>query len=98
MFHVIVITNSIVQHVIQIKNEMVKHVNVSVKIIVHAQKDFSWNPRRSICENSKYLKSIADTSLIEYDEIISVMDIASTKTTNTMATNVPISCHSKSKI
>ena len=75
-----------------------KHVNVSVKIIIHAKKDFNWNPRRCICENSKYLKSIGDTSLIEYDEIISVMDIVSTKATNTMATNVPIICYSKSKI
>ena len=71
---------------------------MSVKITVHAKTDFSWNPRRCICENSKHLKSIADTSLIEHDEIRSVMDIVSTKTTNTMATNVPISCHSKSKI
>ena len=46
-----------------------------------------------ICENSKYLKSIADTSVIKCDEIISVMDIVSTKKTNTMATNVTENCH-----
>ena len=26
-------------------------------------KDYSWNPSKSICENSKYLKGIADTSV-----------------------------------
>ena len=25
------------------------------------KKDYSWNPSTGICENSKYLKSIADT-------------------------------------
>ena len=48
------------------------------------KRDYSWNPSICICENSKYLKSIADTSLIECDEIITVMDIASTKKTNKM--------------
>ena len=28
------------------------------------KKDYSWNPRTCICENDKYLKSIADTSVI----------------------------------
>ena len=28
-----------------------------------------------MCENSEYLKSIADTSVIECDEIINVLDI-----------------------
>ena len=49
-----------------------------------SKKDYSWNPGTCICENSKYLKSIADTSV----GIITVMDIASTKKTNTIATNV----------
>ena len=48
---------------------------------------------------SKYLKSIADTSVIECDELITVMDIISTKKTNTIGTNVmstaSINCHSK---
>ena len=38
MFHLISNANSIVQHVIQIKTGKAKHVNVSVKIIVCAQK------------------------------------------------------------
>ena len=50
-------------------------------------------------ENSKYLKSIADTSVTECDEIIIVMDNVSTKKTNISATNIlstaSINCHSK---
>ena len=42
---------------------------------------------KCICENSKYSKRITDTSVIVCDEIISVMDIASTEMSNTMATN-----------
>ena len=59
------------------------------------KKDYSWNPGRCICDNSKYLKSIADTSVIEYDEIIFVKNIVSTKMANTVATNVAKHCHSK---
>ena len=55
------------------------------------KKDYSWNPSISIYENSKYLKSIADTSVIACDEIVVVMDILSTKITNNIATStVPI--------
>ena len=36
--------------------------------------DYSWNPSTCICKNSKYLKSITDTSVITC-EIISVMKI-----------------------
>ena len=54
------------------------------------KKDYSWTPSTCICEKSKYSKSIADTSVVECDEIISVMDILSTKMRNTIATNVPI--------
>ena len=43
-----------------------------------------------ICENNKYLKSIADTSLIACDKIISVIEMS-----NTIATNVTKDCHSK---
>ena len=63
------------------------------------QKDYNWNPSTRVCENSKYLKSIVDTSVIKYDETISVLDTVSTKMTNTIATNVTstasINCHSK---
>ena len=37
-FHLIINTNSIVQHVIQIKHGIIKHVNVNVKTIVSAKK------------------------------------------------------------
>ena len=56
------------------------------------KKDYSRNP--STC-NSKYLKSIADTSVIASDEITSVVDIVSTKMTNTIATNVSINSNHK---
>ena len=52
------------------------------------KKIYNWNPSTSICENSKYLKSIAATSMIEFDEIITIMDIVSIKMTNAIATNV----------
>ena len=34
------------------------------------------------------MKSISDTSVVEYDEIIIAMDTIATKKTNTIATNV----------
>ena len=59
------------------------------------KKDYTWNPSTCVCENSKYLKSIADTSVIACGKIVSVMDIASTKKTNTIATNMSIYCLSE---
>ena len=59
------------------------------------KKDYSWNPSTCICKNSKYLKSIADDSVIACDEIISVMVIVLTKMTKTKVTNVTKNCHSK---
>ena len=50
------------------------------------EKDYNWNPSTDICENSKYLKSTADTSVTKCDEIIIDKDTASTKKTNTIAT------------
>ena len=92
----IINANSIVEFVIQIKNEIIKHVNVNIKITVSAEKDYNWNPRTCICENSKFIKSIAATSMTEYDEIVIVMDNVTTK--KTIATNVTstasINCHS----
>ena len=38
------------------------------------QKDYNWNPSTCICENSKYLKRVVDTSVTECDEVITVMD------------------------
>ena len=63
------------------------------------QNDYCWNPSTYICENSKYLKSIADTSVIECGEIITFTGIVSAKMTNTIATNVTstasINCYSE---
>ena len=49
---------------------------------------FSWNPCTCICENTKYLKSVADTSLTMCDEIVIVINNLSTKKTNIIITNV----------
>ena len=46
------------------------------------KKDYGWNPSTFIYKNGKYLKSIANDSVIECDESISVMDILLTKMTN----------------
>ena len=52
-----------------------------------------------LCEDSKYLQRIADTSVTECDEIVIVKDIILMKKTNTIVTNVTstasINCHSK---
>ena len=62
-------------------------------------KHHSWNSVTCICENSKYLKRVADTSVTECDEIVIVMDNLSTKKTYTITVNVTstasINCHSK---
>ena len=52
------------------------------KIYRTCKKDYSWSPSACFCEKGKYLKSIPDTSVIACDEIVSVMDIVSTKMTN----------------
>ena len=82
IFHVIVNANSIAQYIIEIKNRIIKRANVNVKIIIknyHTyKKDYSCNPSTCICENSKYLKSVADTLVAKCDEIVIVIDITST--------------------
>ena len=88
--------NSMVQHVIQIKNVIIKHVNLNVKIIINAKK--------IIVEILEYvfvrIANIWKVLLIlPCDEIITAMDIVSTKMTNTIATNVKgtasVNFHSK---
>ena len=54
------------------------------------KRDYSENPSTCICENGKYLKSIAETSVIECDEIIAVTDIVSTKKIKTIATYIKL--------
>ena len=53
------------------------------------------DPSTCICENSKHLKSVADTSVTKCDEIAIVMDIVLTEKTNTIATNVNEYCFNK---
>ena len=74
----IVNANSIVQYVIQIKNGITKYVKVNSSYRKY-DKNYSWNSSTCICENSTYIKSIADASVTECDEIIIVMDNVSTK-------------------
>ena len=52
------------------------------------RKDYSVNPSTCIYENGKYLKSIADTSVIVCDEMIIAIDEVSTNVTNTIPTNM----------
>ena len=63
------------------------------------KEDYSWNACTYICDNSKYLKNVADSLVTERDEIVIVMDIVTKKKTNTIAANVTsdasIICHSK---
>ena len=49
------------------------------------KEDYNWNPSPCICENNKYFKNIADTSVPECYKIIIVMNNLSTKNTNTIA-------------
>ena len=69
--------------------------------MIHAKKDYRSNLSTCVCGSSMYLKSNADTSVIDYDEIITFMDSVSSKMTNIIATNVMSTasknCHSKKK-
>ena len=77
----IVYANLIVQHVIEVKNGIIRQVNVNLKIIVSAKKITAW-----ILAQVRI--ATFDDWKAKYDEIIYVMDIASTKTTNALPTNV----------
>ena len=70
IFHGIVNACSIIQHVTQNQKWSNKTCKCECKNYHKCKKDYSCNPNTCIYENSKYLKSIADTSVIAYDEII----------------------------
>ena len=59
--------------------------------------NYSWNPSTCICENSKYLKHIADVTVIECN--VTIINNLSTKKTRTKARNFTntalINFHSK---
>ena len=63
IFHEKVNTKSIVPNAIQIKKGIKKR-KCECKNYRKCKKDYSWNSDICICENSKYLKIIADTSVI----------------------------------
>ena len=97
IFHVIVNTNSIVQHVVQIKNGIMINASVIVKFLT-CKKDYSWNPSTCICENSRYLKSTGDDSVSVCDEIINISNSVSTALKNTIPTNVTNTVSIKSDV
>ena len=84
IFHVAVNVNSTTYNSNQKWNN--KTCQCECKYYYNCKKDYSCNPKTCICENSNYLKSIADTWVIACDKIISVMNIVSTNMTNTIAT------------
>ena len=49
------------------------------KNVHKCEKDYIQNFSTCICENSKYLSSVVDTAVTEYDEIVIVIDNLSTK-------------------
>ena len=67
------------------------NVNTSVKEYLMCKKDYSWNLRANVCENSKYLKSIVQfksvfvylkVSVIVCDDILNFADSVSVNVTN----------------
>ena len=76
--YLIVNGNLIVKHINHIANEIMCEKYLTCK------NDYS----TCICENSRYLKSIDNDSVIVCDEIINVRDNASTNVTNAIPTNV----------
>ena len=78
ILHVIVNVNFIAQHVIQCEWRNYRQ----------GKKYYTLSPSTCICEKSKCLKSIADTSVIACDEIIDAIDIVSTNMTHTIATSI----------
>ena len=53
--------------VTQIKDGIIKYVDVNVNYH-ECEKYYSWNPTARICENSKHLQSVSNTSVTECDE------------------------------
>ena len=79
------IANAIVQLAFQIKNGIMKHVHVSVKVIVHARKIIV-----GILAHV-FLKMVSIEKILLMIQklcVMNVMDIVSTKMTNTIAANV----------
>ena len=69
------------------QNGIMKSANVSAKSYGMCKKDYDWNPSTYICENGRYLKHIADTSVIASNKFMNAADTVSTNATNTIPTN-----------
>ena len=54
------------------------------------EKDYSWNPSICACDNSKYLESIIDDSVVIRDEIIEVAKTIPSKVTKNIPTKTVI--------
>ena len=65
---------------------------MNLKILVHAKKIIVGI---HYSENSKYFKSIVDTSVIKCDETRTALDIVSTKMANTIAKRLLINLNDK---
>ena len=65
------------------------------KIYRTCKQDYSWNPSTCICGNDKYLKSIADFSVVTCDETISVILYQQTLILTNVTSTASINCHSK---
>ena len=77
--------NSIVQLAFQIKNGIMKHVHVSVKVIVHARKIIVGILAHVFLKMVSIEKVLL---MIQKLCVMNVMDIVSTKMTNTVTINV----------
>ena len=84
----------IVENVIQIKSGIMINAGVRVKNYQTCYENYSWNPTTCICENGKYLRSIADDLVITCDETINATDSVSTNVTSNVSTNFcKITCY-----
>ena len=78
-------------HVTQIKNGIMKHANS--KNYPKCKEYYSWIPSTCICENGKYLKSLAINSKFVVDETIDVTDSVSANFLCTVSANFHRDCH-----
>ena len=88
----IAIAFSITQHIIQTKKKKKKKNNdkcqCECKKYCMCKKDCTWNSSTCICQNSRYLKCIANDLVIIYDEVINIKNSLSINWVNTISKNV----------
>ena len=83
------------KNVIQIKSRIIMNDDVSVKSIKNVKKIKFRILLQCSCNNSKYLASITDDSVINYDEII---DAEETKTIPTNFDEISTICKTKNSV